>query len=217
MDAIAELPPSFAEKHRVSEKRVSTDHAIKIFFGSNALVAIIVLALITIFLFREGFGFFGQNLTNIRLYRQSGQEYVDIMRKYADAHSALSRGLNTIRTKQVQSGAELPPAFDEFATAFSDAAEPLNGLVSDSGDLASEAKAQLAAGANIQPMLDQLRQSTASFESAAAAIRAQVEALLAAPPQLPDTAAQRAFEKWKSHARDYLNGLTNGAVELRAW
>src|SRR4051812_48246461 len=102
MDAVAELPPSFAEKQRVSRKRVSTDHAIKLFFGSNALVAIVVLALITIFLFREGFGFFGQNLTNIRLYRQSGQEYVDIMRKYADAHTALSRGLNTIRLKQMR-------------------------------------------------------------------------------------------------------------------
>jgi phosphate transport system permease protein len=217
MDATVDLPQTFAAKQRGRKARLSTDGAIKFFFGSNALVAIVVLALITIFLFREGFGFFGQNLINIRLYRQSGQEYVDIMRKYADAHSALSRGLNTIRTKQVQGGAELPPAFDEFATAFSDAAEPLNGLVSDSGDLASEAKAQLAAGANIQPMLDQLRQSTATFESAAATIRVQVEALLAAPPQLPDTAAQRAFEKWKSHARDYLNGLTNGAVELRAW
>jgi hypothetical protein len=28
--------------------------------------------LITIFLFREGFGFFGQNLANLRLYRQAG-------------------------------------------------------------------------------------------------------------------------------------------------
>src|SRR3954464_4951748 len=102
MDALAELPPSFATKHRASKKRVSTDQSIKLFFGSNALVAIVVLALITIFLFREGFGFFGQNLTNIRLYRQSGLEYVDIMRKYADAHAALSRGLSSIRLKQVR-------------------------------------------------------------------------------------------------------------------
>src|SRR3954453_18761080 len=125
MEAAAELPPSFAQKHRASTKRVSADRAIKLFFGSNALVAIVVLALITIFLFREGFGFFGHNLTNIRLYRQSGQEYVDIIRKYAETHTALSRGLNTIRLKELRAGGEADPSlapFDEFATAFSDAA-----------------------------------------------------------------------------------------------
>ena len=42
-------------------RRWRADNLIKSFFGSNALVAIVVLALITIFLFREGFGFFGQN------------------------------------------------------------------------------------------------------------------------------------------------------------
>src|SRR4051794_35246850 len=94
-------------------RRISTDETIRLFFGSNALVAIVVLALITLFLCREGFGFFGQNLANIRLYRQSGQEFVDVLRKHADAHAALARGLNSIRAGQL----------DEFATAFSDTAE----------------------------------------------------------------------------------------------
>lgn len=238
MEAIAELPPSFAEKHRVSEKRVSADHAIKIFFGSNALVAIIVLALITIFLFREGFGFFGQNLTNIRIYRQSGEEYVDIIRTYAEAHTALSRGLNTVRLKEQRAGDADPSlaAFDEFATAFSDAAEPLNGVLSDAGDLASSLKAQLAAqsGAIDQKLeageatgnvvavpqrqaLEQLLQNTAKFEAAAATMRPQIDALLDNAPKLQSTDAQNAFKKWKQHARDYLAGLTNGAAELRAW
>lgn len=236
MEAVAELPPSFAQKQRASAKRVSIDRVIKLFFGSNALVAIVVLALITLFLFREGFGFFGYNLTNLRLYRQSGQEYVDLMRKYADAHTALSRGLNTIRTKQVQSGSEVPPAFDEFATAFSDAAEPLNGLVSDSGDMASALKAQLAAQAGTldqrletgeptgdvaavpqMQTLAQLVQSAGAFETAAATIRTQVEGLLASAPTLPDAMAQSAFEKWKQRARDYTVGLTKGSAELRAW
>src|SRR2546423_14309466 len=70
---------------------------IKAFFGSNALIAIVVLALITIFLFREGFGFFGQNLRSIRLYRQAGLEYVDFLRGSANGHAALSRSLNDIR------------------------------------------------------------------------------------------------------------------------
>ena len=56
---------------RTSSRRVQAalEQGIKAFFGGNALVAVIVLALITIFLFREGFGFFGQNLANLRLYR----------------------------------------------------------------------------------------------------------------------------------------------------
>jgi len=217
------------------------------------VVAIVVLALITIFLFREGFGFFGQNLTNIRLYRQSGLEFVDLMRKHADAHSALSRGLSTLRLKQVRAGekanvpldainASLAP-FDEFAAAFSDSAEPLNGVVSDSGELASALRAQLAAqivardqkadpvqpGASSaegelenQPLtqsetLAKLRESTAVFEAAAAAINTQVSGLLASAPQIPEASAEKAFTPWKGHARDHLRELVAGGAELRAW
>src|SRR5690349_24693391 len=82
-------------------RRWRADDLIKAFFGSNALIAIVVLALITIFLFREGFGLFGQNLRNIRLYRNAGLEYADIMREAANDHAALSRGLNHTR-KSVQ-------------------------------------------------------------------------------------------------------------------
>lgn len=154
MDAAAHLPETLAARRA---KRVSTDQSIKLFFGSNALVAIVVLALITIFLFREGFGFFGQNLTNIRLYRQSGLEFVDLMRKHADAHAALARGLSLLRLKQVRAAEKsnvsleainesLAP-FDAFAAAFSDSAELLNGVVSDAGEMASDLKAQLSAQA----------------------------------------------------------------------
>ena len=72
----------------------TAESAIRAFFGSNAFVAIVVLTLITIFLFREGFGFFSQqNLANLRLYRQAGLEYVDIIRTEAEKQTALSRQL----------------------------------------------------------------------------------------------------------------------------
>src|SRR6266550_3070981 len=80
-------------------RRWRADDFINGFFGSNALIAIVVLGLITIFLFREGFGFFGKNLANIRLYRRAGLEYVDIMRDAANAHAALSRALNLTRKR----------------------------------------------------------------------------------------------------------------------
>jgi phosphate transport system permease protein len=62
---------------------------IKYFFNGNAIVAVIVLALITVFLFREGAGlfgpgFFGQNLRNLRIYRLAGLEYVDFIRHQVD-------------------------------------------------------------------------------------------------------------------------------------
>jgi phosphate transport system permease protein len=55
-----------AEKSATGYRRRTAESAIRAFFGSNAFVAIVVLALITIFLFREGFGFFSQNLANLR-------------------------------------------------------------------------------------------------------------------------------------------------------
>jgi phosphate transport system permease protein len=131
------------------------EQAIKAFFGGNALVALLVLALITVFLFREGFGFFGQNLSNLRLYRAAGLEYVDIIRVEAEKHSELTRALNDLRLRQFQKmqiagvapeqANESLAVFDQFATAFSDTSEPLNGLVSDLSEQASALKEQLFA------------------------------------------------------------------------
>src|SRR2546423_15007563 len=87
------LPARSASRRR----RITTEAAIKAFFGSNALVASVVLALITIFLFREGFGFFGENLKNLRLYRRAGLEYFDLIPPQAATHSALSRQINQFR------------------------------------------------------------------------------------------------------------------------
>ncbi len=247
MEAMAELPKNFARKNRAQKARVSTDRTIKVFFGSNALVAIVVLALITIFLFREGFGFFGQNLDSIRRYRQSGEEYVDLMRQYADAHTALSRGLNALRLRQFraaekdgvpldQINASLAP-FDQFAEAFSTTAEPLNGLVSDSGDTASALKAALLAQAGLsedaaettdstppppaalaaRQQLDQVRTSAAAFDGIAATIQTQITNLLATPPPLTTPAVQPSFAKWQKNARNYAQALPAGGQELRAW
>src|SRR5438552_12842067 len=127
---------SIVSKSAARRRRLTTESAIKAFFGSNALVAIVVLALITIFLFREGFGFFSQNLANLRLYRHAGLEYVDIIRAQAQTHAALSRQLGEIRqleSRNLPTGGNLE-AFDQFASAFSDTGEFLNALVSDAND-----------------------------------------------------------------------------------
>lgn len=78
------------------------DSIIKGFFGSSATVAIVVLALITIFLFKEGFGFLGSYHKSLKEYRLSGLEYVDILKESRDDFSALNRYLNDIRAEWIQ-------------------------------------------------------------------------------------------------------------------
>src|SRR5437667_7721073 len=118
---------SIVSKSAARRRRLTTESAIKAFFGSNALVAIVVLTLITIFLFREGFGFFGENLANLRLYRQAGLEYVDIIRAQADKQTALSRKLGDIRLQQMRAGADQAglEKFDEFANKVSNTGDRL--------------------------------------------------------------------------------------------
>src|SRR4029077_15259054 len=141
MEGVADLPTLVPARSSARRMQVVLEQGIKAFFGGNALVAVIVLALITIFLFREGFGFFGQNLANLRLYREAGLEYVDIIRGVSAQHEALSRKLSDIRLQEVRTmekrkvaPAEIAAAltaFDQFASAFSDTADNLHGLVSD--------------------------------------------------------------------------------------
>lgn len=149
--------PSQRPEHFVITKKkikllgLTSDDAIKAFFGGNAIVSIVVLALITYFLFREGAGFFGQNRINLEIYRQAGLEYVDFIRKQSDEHTALNRYLGDIRLRALihltearqqsldDANAALAP-FDEFSTRFADAVEPVRGFVSDLGDVASGIK-----------------------------------------------------------------------------
>ncbi len=161
----------------------------------------------------------------------SGQEYVDLIRKQADAQVALNRGLNQIRLKQLRAGqragvpleeinAGLAP-FDQFASAFSDTADPLQSVLSDASDLASEAKAQLGANpdrpAPPRAMLEQLRGSTPAYAAAATTIGEQVTALLAAPPRLADAMAQKAFVRWQELARGYVAEMPQTTAQLEAW
>src|SRR3981081_2940040 len=115
MVEVVAAPPIVAP---IAVRRWRADDFIKAFFGSNALIAIVVLGLVTIFLFREGFGVFGQNLRNIRLDRRACLECVEIMRDAPNAHAALSRGLNpTRKNAQATESAETLARFDQFSTA----------------------------------------------------------------------------------------------------
>lgn len=152
MNSLLEKPVSMnlSAKNRVWYRRFNPDQFIKWFFGSNALMSIVVLVLITIFLFKEGSGFVAQNWLNLKIYRLAGLEYVDIIRRQVDAHTALTRELSAIRLAQFnyfakqgkspeQINADLAH-FDKFATEFDHAGTELQGLVSDLTEIASGIK-----------------------------------------------------------------------------
>ena len=179
------IPPSAAPASRglfTRERRwrlfgLTFDQCIKAFFGGNALVAVIVLTLITVFLFREGFDFFGQNRQNLLIYRRAGLEYVDMIRAQETDHTALTRYLSDLRLRQLnyltqQRHLGLPAAntalaaYDDFAGKFGDAVEPLRGRVSDLTELAIDIKTKFMVR---QDKLEERRQLLAEGKATEAA------------------------------------------------
>jgi phosphate transport system permease protein len=218
-------------------RRWRVDNLIRAFFGSNALIAVLALALITIFLFREGFGFFGKNLRSIRLYRRAGLEYVDIMRQAQNAHVALSRDLNAVRQIAQRSESDATLArLEQFATAFSDSADNLNGLVSDAGEQAVALRDSLAlqegdherggeknedAGAAVpldeNAIIQALLARTETFRATADAMRRTLQVLLANPPVFQDEKTRAAFVHWRNNVETYIAALPQTTAKLRAW
>src|SRR5581483_7854554 len=143
----ASVGEALLNRNRFRFLGLTPDDIIKYFFNGNAVVAVVVLALITIFLFREGAGFFGMSLRDQRLYRLAGLEYVDFIRHEVDEHTALTRALNESRLAQFRKltaagksaeevNAALAP-FDTFAGAFGDTIEDVRGILSDLTDAAT--------------------------------------------------------------------------------
>jgi len=156
-----------ANTSRIRLLGLSIDDCIRVFFGGNAVVSIVVLTLITYFLFREGAGFYGQNRRNLEVYRQAGLEYVDYIRAQQDDHTALTRYLSDLRLRQFRyytDTRQLAPAaanaalagFDEFAGQYGDAVEPIRNLVSDLTEQASAIKTKCAVAEDKRTEREQL-------------------------------------------------------------
>jgi len=92
--------PAFSERRALFFGQDS-DSIIKAFFGSNAMVAIVVLALITIFLFKEGAGFVGLYHKSLQEYRLSGLEYVDVLKEKREDYTELTRYLNDVKAQWI--------------------------------------------------------------------------------------------------------------------
>jgi phosphate transport system permease protein len=237
VNGLAPAPSLFRGNQSTRRRRLTTELAIKAFFGSNAVVAVVVLALITIFLFREGSGFFGQNLTSLRIYRRAGLEFVDLIRKPSEQHSALTRQLNVLRLEEMRDRPDPAAlqAFDQYATQFSDASEDLNSVLSDASDQAlalrelllgapresdvtpEEAAARPTAKVGLGQGMAALRATGNRFDSAAASMKLKIEPLLAAPPALTNRKAQESLARWIRDVRAYLAKLQATSEQLRRW
>jgi|UniRef100_UPI00404B30F7 phosphate transport system permease protein len=170
--------PTFAiKKSRVRFLGLSVDDFIRHFFQGNAVLSIVVLALITFFLFREGSNFFSQNQQNLRIYRQAGLEYVDYIRQQVDDHTALNRYLADVRRQQflfytkekdmdvVATNAALA-SFDEFADNYSYAVDPLRDVLSELTDVASAIKTKFLIAEDKQTEREQLLAEDKTDEAA---------------------------------------------------
>jgi len=196
--------PASTENFPVTKKRLSffgltLDECIQAFFGANAFVAVLVLALITYFLFREGSEFFGQNRKNLTVYRQAGLEYVDYMRQQEQDHTALTRYLFDLRMRfvseyTVTQGMPLEEAnnklaaFDEYAGRYDDAIGPLRILVADLTDVASAIKTKFNVNEDKreerQQLLDaKLPEQAAAVEIVTVDFAAELQPILATQPK----------------------------------
>lgn len=113
------MTESLLSKNKVRFLGLDSDAIIKYFFSGSAWTAIIVLALITFSLFREGVGFFPQHHDSLKLYRSAGLEFVDHFREQMTAQASLTRYLNELKLKQtdklVKSGLTIEQAAENLA------------------------------------------------------------------------------------------------------
>lgn len=173
--------------NRFDLKRLRLDHIIQRFFGANALLSIIVLALITLFLFREGAGFFPLNLQNIRNYRLAGLEYVEPMRDQVNAHTTLNRRLQDLRMRQMKAllteaaNAHLAK-FDRFTASLDISVKELRGVVSET----ILAAGQDTKAANVE--LAKFDEFTAAFSTSVKGLRSVVSKAIFATGQNTEAA-----------------------------
>ena len=145
------------KKRRPLAPGLEPGNLIKAFFGGNALVAIVVLGLITVFLFREGVEFFPQYQRSLQLYRASGQEFVGLMKREIEEFHALQRELDEVLAMAVDRHYDSGRGYDEvrqleaplleFARRGRAAVEPLRAVTKEAVDLTTAAKDEVVVAA----------------------------------------------------------------------
>lgn len=159
--------------HRFHFLGLDSDDIVRSFFGGNATLAIVVLVLIMFFLFREGAGFFGQNASDQTVYRQSGLEYVDVMRTQLDDYYRLPRYLTNIEAnelRRLQKSEKLSladarketRALHDYTAQIRSASRPLSLFVNDLSDKGISLRDSYKTNANLASKRDSLMADAAS-------------------------------------------------------
>jgi len=164
---------------------LSGEQTARVLFQGNAMISIIVLALITFTIFRDAVGFLPQNQDNLRIYRLAGLEYVDLLRGQVKEHSTLSRYLLKVRSDEQQrlmkQGLDVAAAnaalagFDAYANAFADAALDHETLLGEMTEQVSALKERYKVAADLQEARNNLLAAAAKDPLRAAALQKQAD------------------------------------------
>lgn len=117
--------------HRFQKRGFSSERAIKYFFASNAGLTIVILALIIVFLLKEGLGFFPGYQRELQVYRIAGLEFVDISRKNLTAHEQLASVLNRAYYAEINGQCSKPMRRSQEASALLNAYTDQTGATRD--------------------------------------------------------------------------------------
>lgn len=233
MSAIIENAPQtwqrVARGRRKAFLGITKDDAIRYFFGGNAITAIVILALIMIFLFKEGWGFFSQERADLELKRQAGIELVDIVKREREEFTNLSRLLTHIRVTELKAlmaeGATPENAslaltkFDAFESQFGDLASDLIDVTDEMTEVASEIKTKFES-ADTPTDLNHERQALVAmipqFASAAEQLQLGLTDLVKNVPEVVPHALKE-LAGFQKAARIYAETLPEAVSEARRW
>lgn len=144
-----ETPTPGKTPHRYQKRGLSFERAIKYFFASNAGLTIVILALIIIFLLKEGLGFFPGYRRELEVYRRAGLEFVDLSRKHLTAHEQLASLLNRAYYAEINDNSVRELRRSQEASslynAFTDQTGPTRDLVVNNSQSENGAGAEMLA------------------------------------------------------------------------
>jgi len=225
-------------RRRRSFLGISGDKVAKLFFQSNAVVSVVVLALITFTIFRDAIGFIPQNRENLAVYRLAGLEFVDLLRVQVKDYSAINRYLTDLRLREFErlTRSGLAPAaanerlaeLDAFADRLANAIADHETILGSMTDLVSSLKERNKVASDLreakQNLIDALRtappdraailkREADAMEIEVIDFKAEVQPLLAMLPEL--TAADARLGATLKEVAAALPRLEDPAAQAR--
>ncbi|MGE9292160.1 MAG: phosphate ABC transporter permease subunit PstC [Puniceicoccales bacterium] len=215
---------------------------LKAFFGGNAIVAVIVLLLITFFLFREGLSFFPQYRSDMELFRRSGMEYSSIVKQEHNQFNVLLGQLVNIRKQQIETLESKGLSREDIARqtaptqayiySFSDLSLPLRNYQIKVRDLASETYKEAKSDAiehrdapghahdghgheiDYAGTISQIKASFPELTALNNQLENDILRVLREFPELNDPALRSAAESFRQNAIAFAAGLPRYAAAL---